>query len=1028
MKGMFPLETEREELVSRVLKAILPLWFLVLAGGVSNVYQALIALEKHPAFLQTALQTLFLYLLVTGAILYIALTDRLRATWRAAAFLLILYIVALLGLAQAALFGDGRVILFAIVVLSTLFFGRRVGLLALGIAALSMGGMAVLHVRGILPMPLEHTTRDVSAWFSATLVLLTLSFAVWVSLNSLQVWMGNRWQELEAARRQEAFLRRLMQVVGVINQQLVRADDKVSLLHEVCQALITLPGYSQAWIGLLDRKMSRFDPIVVAGEDVEAALQNWVNPLEYPCVRHVLEKGTSLDLKAAGFCEQCASRSDCPLQEGILLPIIRHQRRWGVLYLSYHGRDLLPEERRVLQELADNLAFTLEKLDNEAQTQILSQFAFQFLTSHTLDELWERVLVGVREILQADRVAIYTYDRERDRLSCLRYKGLSESYVEAVNRAFRMLPGSRILQTSAPVVVQDVLQAPDLPLREEMLREGFRAYAVFPVFSAGGNVVAAFTAYRDTPLVFTEQDVYRGQTLAHFVAQALENLNLYERLQTHAAELGRLYAVAQDMAVSLLSPTTVLEVMARHILHALQGSSCAILMMDESRSSLRVLAEVVGERAGGEERRSRIGETLELREFPTMLRVVQSGLPVICQAGQEGLSAAEQAMLEQLQVQSVLLVPILVRGHLIGIIQLRERQPSRVFSQTEILMAQAMASFGVVIESAQLFQELERREAFFRAVIEHAADGIAILDEQGYFRYLSPSVERLLGHPLEDIHHKSPFQYIHPDDLPAMQQAWEEGIRQAGVIRRVSYRFRNARGEWRHIEAVARNLLDDPNVRGVVINFRDVTERVEAEQKLEQYARALADAYDRTLEGWAKALELRDELTEDHTRRVTEMAVRFARLLGLGEEQVIHIRRGAILHDIGKMALPDSVLRKEGPLTPEERHLINRHPQLAYEMLYPIEFLRPALEIPYAHHERWDGKGYPRRLKGEAIPLAARIFSIVDVWDALTTDRPYRKAWSPQRTLEYIRSQAGKMFDPTLVEFFIQHFREIVEV
>ena len=1025
---MFPLETEREKLIGRVLRAILPLWFLALAGGVSNVYQALIALEKHPAFLQAALQTLFLYLLVTAVLLYLALTERLRAAWRAAAFLLILYIVALLGLAQAALFGDGRVILFAIVALSTLFFGRRGGLLALGVTALTMGGMAVLHVRGILPMPLEHTTRDASAWFSGTLVLLTLSFAVWVSLDSLQSWISNRWQELEAAHRQEAFLRQLMHIVSVINQQLVRATDKVSLLREACQALITLPGYSQVWIGLLDRKMSRFDPMVAAGEEAEAALQRWGNPLECPCVRHVLEKGASLDLKAARICESLTPAPDCLFQEGILLPLIRQQRRWGVLYLSYAGRDLLPEEQRVLQELADDLAFALEKLESEAQTQKLSQLALRFLTSHTLDELWERVLIGVREILQADRVAIYTYDRERDRLACLRHTGLSESYVEAVNRAFRMLPGSRVLQSSAPVVVQDVLQAPDLPLREKMIREGFRAYAVFPVFSAGGHVVAAFTAYRDAPLAFTEQDVHLGQTLAHFVAQALENLNLYERLQAQAAELGRLYAVAQDMAVSLLSPATVLEVLARHVLHALQGTSCAILMMDESRSSLKVLAEVVGERAGEEERRSRVGETLELREFPTLLRVIQSGLPVICRAGEEGLSAAEQASLAQLQVQSILLVPILVRSRLIGIIQLRERQPSRVFSQAEILLAQAMAGFGVVIESAQLFQELERREAFFRAVIEYAADGIAILDEQGYFRYLSPSVERLLGHPLEDIHHKSPFQYVHPDDLPAMQQAWEEGVRQSGVIRRVSYRFRNARGEWRHIEAVARNLLDDPNVRGVVLNFRDVTERVEAEQKLEQYARALADAYDRTLEGWAKALELRDELTEDHTRRVTEMAVRFARLLGLSEEQVMHIRRGAILHDIGKMALPDSILRKEGPLTPEERHLIHRHPQFAYEMLYPIEFLRPALEIPYAHHECWDGKGYPRRLKGEAIPLAARIFSIVDVWDALTTDRPYRKAWSPERALEYIRSQSGKMFDPTLVEFFAQHFQEIVEV
>ncbi len=1023
---MFPLEEEREKLIGRILKAILPLWLLALVGGGINIFQAFTQLE-HPVFLQIALQTLFLYLALTGVVIYLALSERLRATWRAAAFLLILYIIALIGLAQAALFGDGRVLLFAIVVLSTLFFGRRGGLVGFGIAALSMAGMAVLHVRGI-PMPLEHTSRDPFAWFSSTFVLLTLSFAAWVALDSLQSWINKQWQESEKAHQREKFLRRLMYVVSAINQKLVRATDSKSLLQATAHILITMPGYSRVWIGLLDRKGDNFDPIVAAGEGAEEAARFWEKPAEYLCIRQVLEQGTSLDLKAASTCDPCPFASECPFREGILFPLVRQQRSWGVLHLSYQAPSLLSEEYQVLQELADDLTFAVEKLDAEARTKRLSELALKFLTSHTIDELWERVLMGVREILQADRVAIYVYDREKDRVSCLRYTGLSESYVQAVNRTFRNLPGSYILQSSAPVVVQDVLQLTDLPLKNEILREGFRAYAVFPIFSPAGNVVAGFTAYRDTLRAFTEQDVYLGQSLAHIVAQSLENLNLYERLRTQAAELGRLYAVAQDMAVSLLAPATVLEVLARHVLHALQGTSCAILMMDESHSKLTVLAEVWEEEASEGERTSRIGEALEVREFPTMMRVVQSGLPVTCHVGQDELSAAEKAKLEQLQVQSVLLVPILVRGRLIGIIQLCESRRPRTFSQAEVLLAQAMAGFGAVLESVRLFQELERREAFFRAVIEHAADGIAILDEQGYFRYLSPSVERLLGHPLEDIHHKSPAQYIHPDDLLSMQKAWEEGIHQPGLIRQVNYRFRSAHGEWRHIEAVAHNLLHDPNVRGVVVNFRDVTERVEAEQKLQEYAKALADAYDRTLEGWAKALELRDEHTEDHTRRVTEMAVRFAQLLGLSEEQIVHIRRGAILHDIGKMAIPDSILRKEGPLTPEERRLIHRHPQFAYDMLYPIEFLRPALEIPYAHHERWDGKGYPRRLKGEAIPLSARLFSIVDVWDALTTDRPYRKAWSPERALEYIRSQAGKMFDPTLVEFFIQHHSEIVEV
>ena len=179
-------------------------------------------------------------------------------------------------------------------------------------------------------------------------------------------------------------------------------------------------------------------------------------------------------------------------------------------------------------------------------------------------------------------------------------------------------------------------------------------------------------------------------------------------------------------------------------------------------------------------------------------------------------------------------------------------------------------------------------------------------------------------------------------------------------------------------------------------------------------------AYDNTLEGWARALELRDMETEGHSRRVTEMTVRLARMMGIGDAELIQIRRGALLHDIGKMGIPDSVLFKADKLTSEEWDIMRRHPVYAYEMLSTIAYLRPALDIPYCHHEKWDGTGYPRGFKGEEIPLSARIFAIVDVWDALTYDRPYRKAWSHKKALDYICEQAGEHFDPQVVEAFLK--------
>jgi HD-GYP domain-containing protein (c-di-GMP phosphodiesterase class II) len=182
----------------------------------------------------------------------------------------------------------------------------------------------------------------------------------------------------------------------------------------------------------------------------------------------------------------------------------------------------------------------------------------------------------------------------------------------------------------------------------------------------------------------------------------------------------------------------------------------------------------------------------------------------------------------------------------------------------------------------------------------------------------------------------------------------------------------------------------------------------------------LALAYDATIEGWSRAMDLRDKETEGHTRRVTELTVLLARAHGSSEEEIVHLRRGALLHDIGKMGVPDAILLKPGPLTDAEWAIMRRHPVLAYEMLLPIVYLRPALDIPYNHHEKWDGTGYPRGLKGEAIPLAARIFAVADVWDALRSDRPYRSAWPETRVREHIRALSGTHFDPRVVNAFLR--------
>lgn len=178
--------------------------------------------------------------------------------------------------------------------------------------------------------------------------------------------------------------------------------------------------------------------------------------------------------------------------------------------------------------------------------------------------------------------------------------------------------------------------------------------------------------------------------------------------------------------------------------------------------------------------------------------------------------------------------------------------------------------------------------------------------------------------------------------------------------------------------------------------------------------------YDVTLEGLSRALDLRDKETEGHSQRVTYLAVRLAEAMGVPKKELAYIRWGALLHDIGKMGIPDAILLKPARLTEEEWAIMRRHPVYAYELLSPIPYLRALLDIPYCHHEKWDGTGYPRGLKSEEIPLTARIFAVADVWDALRSDRPYRPAWSAQKAREYIREQSGTHFDPQVVEVFLR--------
>jgi PAS domain S-box-containing protein/putative nucleotidyltransferase with HDIG domain len=316
-------------------------------------------------------------------------------------------------------------------------------------------------------------------------------------------------------------------------------------------------------------------------------------------------------------------------------------------------------------------------------------------------------------------------------------------------------------------------------------------------------------------------------------------------------------------------------------------------------------------------------------------------------------------------------------------------------------------------------EALRTSEIRFRSLVQNLSDIITVHTAESIITYESPSASRILGYPPGYLVGKEPLSLTHPDDRDQVTRFILALIGGEPNDQAIEYRFRHAKGHWIYLESAATNLLGTHEVDGLVLTSRDVTERKLAEEQLNEAHLELADAYDATIEGWSRALDLRDKETEGHTKRVTEMSIILARAMGVFGEDLIHLRRGALLHDIGKMGIPDGILLKPGPLTSEEWDEMKKHPFYAFEMLNPIIYLRPALDIPISHHEKWDGTGYPKGLKGDKIPLAARIFTIVDVWDALCSDRPYRKGSEYIEVINYIKEHSGSSFDPKVVSVFL---------
>jgi PAS domain S-box-containing protein len=293
--------------------------------------------------------------------------------------------------------------------------------------------------------------------------------------------------------------------------------------------------------------------------------------------------------------------------------------------------------------------------------------------------------------------------------------------------------------------------------------------------------------------------------------------------------------------------------------------------------------------------------------------------------------------------------------------------------------------------------------------INRLSDGVYVDVNQGF--------TKLMGFTGEDVLGKSSLELDIWSD-PTDRERLVKGLRENGEVVNLEARFKRKSGDV-GVGLMSARILEINNETCILSITRDITERKRQELQLLNAHADLELAYDATLQGWVKALEMREKETANHSRRVVDMTLKIAAAVGVAEDEMIHIKRGAMLHDIGKMGVPDHILLKPGPLTNEEWQIMRLHPNFAHNLLSEIDYLLPAIDIPYCHHEKWDGSGYPRGLKEAQIPLPARIFAIVDVFDALISSRPYRPAWSEKQALDYIQDQGGAHFDPDLIKIFM---------
>ncbi len=701
----------------------------------------------------------------------------------------------------------------------------------------------------------------------------------------------------------------------------------------------------------------------------------------------------------------------------------------------------------------DALRVSLDVTQRYAERMaLLNRIARAACSTLNLDNLLEIIYHEIITAVPSDSFFVALYDHHSEQIE-FRIRVDREVHERPHSRSLGNGLTAHVIKNKQSLLVHDYeLEKDHLP-KMNLWGTGqpSRSWLGVPIL-VGNEVLGLISVQSYSPDAYGEREEELLTTIADTVAVAIENARLYEAEKRRAVRLTRIMQLGTELA-TLRKQDEVLETLVKRAAEIMDSATCTVMLIDRANNEAILTAQ------------SGLSEPASQNRFeltsPAIRMLVDRGEPLIL-SNIDANDLSLQQILVRPDIKAFFAYPMMRDGLVMGVITFGSLSPyapsTEEISACHLLAERAAAA----LENALLFEKTDRHLQQVQALRTIDAAIASSFDLKVILSIILNQIVLQLNVDAVDVLLLNPHSYtleyavgrgFKTNAIERSRFLLGEGIVGQQIVERrtihipdlqlVMHNFLRAEifREESFVTYTAAPLVAKGEVKGVL----EVYQRSQSEKgpewvefletlagqvaiaidnsqlftNLQRSNLELSLAYDATIEGWSRALDMRDRATEGHTKRVTNLALYLARAMGMSESDLVHMRRGILLHDMGKMGIPDTILLKAGPLDEEEAKIMRMHTQYAFEMLAPINYLRPALEIPASHHERWDGTGYPRGLKGEQIPLAVRIFTVVDVFDALTSDRPYRKAWTRKEALQYIVNEKGKSFDPRVVDVFM---------